>query len=168
MKRMLCLLMLIFSVFGFSSCSSGINMEKLTDYQNKDFSAFASVAIDGVKYKINVKKQADSLYISFTEPKALSSYEFIVNENTLSVRSGTFIVPIDAGAQFKKISALAGLFRVSCADTWRIKKESVGGVPVYLCKNESDGTVLYIDASSHLPLKIICGGVEADITSFHQ
>ena len=57
MKRMLCLLMLIFSVFGFSSCSSGINMEKLTDYQNKDFSAFANVAIDGVKYKINVKTE---------------------------------------------------------------------------------------------------------------
>lgn len=168
MKRMLCLLMLIFNIFGFSSCSSGINMEKLTDYQNKDFSASASVTLDGTKYKTNVEKKADSLYISFTEPKSLSIYEFIAKENTLYIKSGTLIVPIDAGAQFKKISALASLFCVNCADTWRIKKELVGGVTVYICKNESDSTVLYIDASSHLPLKIICGGIEADITSFHQ
>ncbi len=168
MKRMLCLLMLIFGVFGFSSCSAGINMEKLTDYQNKDFSASASVTLDGVKYKTNVEKQGSSLSISFTEPKNLSKYTFTVNENGIFIRSGTLTVPIDAGSQFTSVSRLASLFSVSPADTWRIKKESVGGVEVYFCKNENSGTVLYIDSASYLPLKIICGGMEADITSFRQ
>ena len=168
MKRMLCLLMLIFGVFGFSSCSAGINMEKLTDYQSKDFSASAIIALDGVKYKTNVEKQGSSLSISFSEPKNLSKYTFCINENGFFIKAGTLTVPVDAGAQFTKVSRIASLFSVSASDTWRIKKESVGGVNVYLCKSETEGTVLYIDASSLLPLKIIHGGIEADVTSFRQ
>ena len=88
MKRMLCLIMILFGFFGLSSCSAGTNMEKLTDYQNKDFKAAAYITLDGVKYKAEVSKQGSAVYFSFNEPKNLANFIFIVNDGKISVKAG--------------------------------------------------------------------------------
>lgn len=168
MKRMLCLIMLIFSLLGFSSCSGSVNMEKLTQYQKGDFSATAHITLDGVKYRTDIKKSGESLSFSFTEPSELAEFTFIVNENGVFLQTDGLNVPINAGEELLKLSYFANLFDVPTAGTWKIEKSAPGGVSVYVCKNESENVILYIDAGSNLPLKIVCGGTEADIISFEQ
>jgi len=168
LKRMLCLIMILFGFFGLSSCSAGTNMEKLTDYQNKDFKAAAYITLDGVKYKAEVSKQGSAVYFSFNEPKNLANFVFIVNDGKISVKAGTLTVPIDAGEDLLSISKLSSLFRIPVSGTWKINKEALGGVAVYVCRNENEDTVMYIDAGSRCPLKIICRGTEANIISFAQ
>ncbi len=168
MKRMLCLIMILFGIFGLSSCSAGTNMEKLTDYQNKDFKTAAYITLDGVKYKAEISKQGDAVYFSFNEPKSLGKFVFIASESGISIKSGALTVPIDAGDKLWSISKLSSIFNIPVSGTWKITKEKLGGVAVYVCRNENEGVLMYIDAGSRLPLKIICGGIEADILSFRQ
>jgi hypothetical protein len=56
------------------------------------------------------------------------------------------------------------LFSAPVAGTWKIEKVRLGGVPLYVC--ESEGLTLYIDAASHLPLKLLSGSITADVISF--
>ena len=76
MKRMMCLIMILFWIFGLSSCSAGTNMEKLTDYQNKDFKTTAFISLNGVKYKTEISKQENTISFSFNEPKSLGNFIF--------------------------------------------------------------------------------------------
>lgn len=166
MKRMLCLIMIVFSLFGFSACSSSVNMEKLTEYQRGNFRAEAHITLDGVKYKTVIEKSGENVSFSFTEPQELADFVFIVNETGVFLKTDGLNVPINAGEELLKLSHFEKLFDVPIVGTWKIEKSSPGGVSVYVCENESAGALLYIDAGSHLPLKIVCGGAEADIISF--
>ena len=44
---------------------------------------------------------------------------------------------------------------------WKIKRETFGGISVYVCRDER--ITLYIDAASGLPLKIECGNIQIDV-----
>jgi hypothetical protein len=72
-------------------------------------------------------------------------------------------IPIDPSDELKCRDWLA-LFAIPADENiWRIKKESLGGIAVYVCR---DGRItLYLDAASGLPLRLEADGVQIDVLS---
>ena len=151
MKRMLCIIMMLLSLFCFSSCSENVNMEKLTGYQKNGFRATANITLDGIKYRTYIEKTRDSVSFSF---------------NGVFLKTNGLNVPICEGRKLLKSEKISSLFSIQSYGSWKIEKASPGGVAVYVCTNESEDITIYIDRGTKLPLKIIRKGTEADIISF--
>ncbi len=166
MKRMLCIIMMLLSLFCFSSCSENVNMEKLTGYQKNGFRATANITLDGIKYRTYIEKTRDSVSFSFTEPSELKDITFITNENGVFLKTNGLNAPICEGRKLLKSEKISSLFSIQSYGSWKIEKASPGGVAVYVCTNESEDITIYIDRGTKLPLKIIRKGTEADIISF--
>ena len=59
------------------------------------------------------------------------------------------------------------LFAIPSGDNiWKIKQSTVGGIDVYVCRDEK--ITLYIDAASRLPLKIEYEGIVIDVLEAHR
>lgn len=161
MKRMMCaVLMVALLMLAFSSCRESVNMETLTKYQQMDFVAQAVVSFGEKKYNMDIEKAGDELTFS------LDGVAFAMSENGCFLKIGELKIPIEQGAKLFKFSQMKALFNIRSQGTWKIERSAPGGVSVYICQNEDTGEMLYIDSGTHLPLKIICGEVEADIIYF--
>ena len=62
-----------------------------------------------------------------------------------------------------KAKAWISLFRQPDNVLWNIKSETLGGIEVFTCVNAD--VTLYIDAATHLPLKMVKGDCTVDILS---
>ncbi|MBQ8447299.1 MAG: hypothetical protein IJX27_00015 [Clostridia bacterium] len=163
MKKIFSLLLAVFFVFSLCSCSESVNMAVLTAYQNGGFEAELKITAGGHEYRAALSKNEERLFLSFREPAALESFTFIFDEKGTYISTGGEEIPFSAGGLFC-LAEVYSLFTVPVAGTWKIEKARPGGVPLYICENES--TVLYIDANSRLPLKIVSGEIVADVLSF--
>ena len=163
MKHIISILSVICLLFSLSACAENVNMQGLAAYQSGDFSAEAIIILGGESYKTEIEKRGEKLAFRFREPQKLAAFSFIFTEDGASLATGGTEIPICENSFFK-FSALRALFCVPTDGAWKIQRESPGGVDVYVCKN--GGTVLYIDANSHTPLKIYVQGVTADILRF--
>ena len=163
MKRIFLLLICLFFAAAATSCGESVNMGTLTEYQNGGFSAEIKISTGGRDYRADVKKSGGRIFVSVKEPSSLSAFTFALDEGGACIISGGTEIPI-GGTELLRLARIYPLFSVSVAGTWKIEKARPGGVSLYVC--ESEDITLYIDANSHMPLKIICGETEADVLSF--
>lgn len=161
MKRIMCaVFMVALLLCAFSSCRESVNMEALTKYQQSDFIALASVSFGEKKYTMDIEKTGEEFIF------CIDDIYFVMSENGCFLQTGDFRVPLEQGAKLFEFSRMRKLFDIQSQGIWKIEKASPGGVSVYVCKNEETNTLLYIDSGTYLPLKIVCGDVEADILCF--
>lgn len=163
MKRIFSILFTCLLLLCLCSCTESINMGVLTEYQKSDFRAELKLSAGGKEYRAEAEKRGERILLTVKEPEGLGGLTFILGEGTCAVKAGDAEIPLDAGGLFP-LSGVFALFSVPVEGTWKIERSRPGGVDVYVCENGS--TVLYIDASSRLPLKITCGSTEADVLSF--
>lgn len=160
MKRFFCFCLVILLLLSFCSCGESVNMGVLTEYQKGDFEAELRINSGGKEHLCSLTKSGGRFFLRAAEH---SEFTFVLDENGASVISGGVEIPLGNGSALLLYGVYA-LFTAPVAGTWKIEKACPGGVSLYIC--EGGGITLYIDACSHLPLKIISGGIEADVLSF--
>ena len=163
MKRFFAISIAVFLIFALCACNRSVNMDVLTDYQKDDFEAEVKILSGKKEYLAHIIQNQEKLFLSVKEPAALEDFTFVFEKDGASIVADGTVIPILA-EELLSLSKIYGLFSVSVAGTWKIEKSRPGGVELYICENEN--TVMYIDAHSHLPLKIISEGIAVDILSF--
>lgn len=163
MKRIFTIFLAVFLIFALTACGESVNMNTLTHYREKDFEAQLQISLYGKEYFGTLRKNGEKLFLSLKNPAALEDFIFVLEESGVSIVADGVEIPLGA-EELLHFSRIYALFFVPVAGAWKIEKARPGGVDIYICENES--TVLYIDAHSRLPLKIISGGNVANILSF--
>jgi hypothetical protein len=159
MKRFFCFLIFAFVTLSLCSCSESVNMGVLTEYRNGDFEAELKLSRAGKEQLCSLESSGGRFFLRFYDK---SDFTFVMDESGAGIISGGTEIPLGIGAF--PLYELYRVFFVPVAGAWKIEKTRLGGVSVYIC--ESEGITLYIDASSHLPLKVVSEGLEADVLSF--
>ncbi len=165
MKRIFSVLTIFCLLFSLSACEQSANMGTLLAYQSGDFRAEAEISLCGESYTAEIEKRGERITFRFKKPQGLSAFGFVFTQAGASISADGMEIPLCEG-EFFRFSCLSSLFSVPAEGAWKIKRQSPGGVDVYLCKNGD--TALYIDANSLLPLKISAGGTVADILRFEK
>lgn len=163
MKRIISVILALFTALCLCACENTANMGTLTEYQNGDFTAEVKFFIEGEEYAGTIERREGALVLRVSVPQALGAFTFTLTENGTEISTGDMSLLVK-NAELLKFSRLFPLFSLPISDTWKIKRSRPGGVDVYVCENEN--VTLYVDATSHLPLKIVSGGAEVDIISF--
>ncbi len=159
MKRIFSFFACILLVFSLCSCTESVNMGVLTEYQRGDFEAELQIKICGKESLCSLEKKSERLFLRL---HGLDGFTFVLDESGAGIISGGTEIPL--GGAPLSVRDVYLLFSTPVAGAWKIEKSSPGGVPVYVCSG--DGITLYIDACSHLPLKIIYGSTEVNVLSF--
>jgi hypothetical protein len=160
MKKFFCFLLCALISVSLCSCGESVNMSVLTEYQNRDFEAELRIGLSGKEQACNLVKSGGRLFLRFRE---MSAFTFALDENGAAIISEGAEIPL-GGGEALLLCGVYRLFSAPVAGTWKIEKVRLGGVPLYVC--ESEGLTLYIDAASHLPLKLLSGSITADVISF--
>lgn len=160
MKRFFSFLLCILLAVHLCSCTESVNMSVLTAYQSGDFEAELQIKSEGKERTGSLAKSGGRLFLRL---HGLEGFTFVFDENGSGIISGGTEIPLASGAPLP-LCELSRLFSVSATGTWKIEKARPGGVSLYVC--EGDGITLYIDACSHLPLKITSAAMEANVLSF--
>jgi hypothetical protein len=159
MKRIFSFFICIALALSLCSCGESVNMSVLTEYQKRDFEAELKIKSEGKERICSLTKKDGRFFLCI---RGLDGFTFVFDENGAGIISGGTEIPF--GSAPLPVYELYRIFTIPAMGTWKIEKSRPGGVSLYVC--EGDGITLYIDALSHLPLKIISGGMEADVLSF--
>jgi hypothetical protein len=162
MKKIFSFLILLFLLAWLPSCGKSINMGMLTEYQNGDFCTELKIRSGSTQYRAELTKKGEKLFLHVKE-QALEGFTFVFSDEGNAIVLEETEIPLAEGELFR-LAEIHSLFNISVAGTWKIEKASPGGVHIYLCENES--VTMYIDANSHLPLKITSDKMEIDVLSF--
>ena len=160
-KRIVFLLVLCVSLF-FCACSVKPSMEKLLSYQRAGTECTLRIT-DGEVFYANLQISEKEMRLTFTDEKREGISYLLKKDGTLSLFYEDTEIPLTE-SELLKSKRWFSLFSVSAGENiWKIKKEILGGISVYVCK---DGVLtLYIDASTGLPLKMEAGNVTIDVLS---
>ena len=162
MKKIIAVLLLFAMTLLFSACSVGTNMQELLSYQRAGTECSLRITDGGVFYA-DLKFSEAEMILTFTDEKRDGISYRLSEEGVLSLFYEDTEIPL-ADSDLIKCKRWFAMFSVSAGETiWKIKKETLGGISVYVCK---DGVfTLYIDASTRMPLKIEADGVTVDVLS---
>lgn len=142
------------------SCGSMPDMEELLHYQQ-----------DGAQFQVNITDEelrfsavitlgeTDILELTDSETEGI---RFLFGEDEVRLEYDGTSIPISSPERLKAAKWIS-LFSLSPDMIWKIHRNTIGGIDVYVCV--CDNICLYIDAASHLPLKMTDGEVEIDILS---
>ncbi len=164
MKRIFALILLLL-ILPLASCAKEKSMSELLSYQQHDFTAQITFSLGGKGFSADIEKRGEHLSLTFTAPEELSSF-VLVRENgkdTLSVH-GMSAALSSGERELFTAAAILPLFSVEEKGIWKITKENIAGIELYLCRR--DGMSIYIDKSSLLPIKITSGELSIDIIKF--
>ena len=165
MKRIISVILALFTALCLCACEDTANMGELTEYQNRDFTAEVKLFIEGKEYAGTLQGRGGALILRVNEPQELCAFTFTLTESGAQICVGDMRLPIK-NTELLKFSRLFPLFSLPVSDTWHINRARPGGVDVYVCEN--DNVTLYVDAGSRLPLKIVSGSTEVDVISFRM
>ena len=144
------------------ACSPKPNMETLLSYQRAGTEmtlCITDTEIFRAKLTIN---EADVI-LTFTDKGREGIAYRMDGEGNLFMFFEDTEIPLAPSDELKCKEWLS-LFRIASGDNiWKIKRETVGGIAVYVCRDER--ITLYIDAASLLPLKVEYGEIAIDILS---
>ena len=160
-KRIVVFLVLCMSLF-CSACSVKPNMEELLSYQQAG-REYSLRITDGEIFYADLKITEKEIILTFTDEKRAGISYRLAKDGTVSLFYESTEIPL-VESELLKCKRWFSLFSVSAGETiWKIKKETLGGISLYVCK---DGVfTLYIDASTRLPLKMEAGNVTIDVLS---
>ena len=160
-KRSAFLLILCISLF-FASCSVKPNMEELLSYQRSGTECSLCIT-DGEVFYADLKISEKEMRLTFTDEKREGISYRLQKNGTVSLFYEDTEIPL-ADSELVKCKRWFSLFSISAGETiWKIKKETLGGISVYICK---DGVfTIYIDAATGLPLKLETENLKIDVLS---
>ena len=150
-------------LISLSSCSKNANMTDLTQYQNEDFIVKAKLSWNSQNISAEIERSGDILKLRIISDDIPEDTFFYFTEDSAFLQTGNAVFPFSPNAS-PLLSHISDLFSLSAADIWKIERSDLGGVSVYKC--ESTDNILYVDAYSHLPLKIQNNEITVDIISF--
>jgi hypothetical protein len=162
MKKRIAFLLIFCISFLLVSCSGKPNMEELLSYQRMG-AEFALRITDGEVFYVNLKISEKEMRLTFTDEKREGISYRLQKNGTVSLFYEDTEIPL-ADSDLVKCKRWFAAFSVSAGENiWKIKKEKLGGISVYVCK---DGVfTFYIDAATELPLKIEAGNMIIDVLS---
>ncbi|MBQ3490013.1 MAG: hypothetical protein IJA86_05450 [Clostridia bacterium] len=162
MKKRIAFLIILFLSLLFASCAGKPNMEALLSYQRPG-TVCALRITDGEVFYAQLRIEEKEMRIIFTDEKREGLSYRLKNDGTLSLFFEETEIPL-ASSELIKCKRWFSAFSVSAGENiWKIKKETLGGISLYICKDSV--FTLYIDAVSGLPLKIEVGNMTVDVLS---
>ena len=162
MKKRTAFLLIFCISFLLVSCSAHPNMEELLSYQRAGTECTLRIT-DGEVFYANLQISEKEMRLTFTDEKREGISYLLKKDGTLSLFYEDTEIPLTE-SELLKCKRWFSLFSVSAGENiWKIKKETLSGISVYVCK---DGVLtLYTDASTGLPLKMEAGNVTIDVLS---
>ena len=162
MKKRIVFLLLLTVTLLFSSCAVGPNMEELLSYQRAGTECSLRIT-DGDVFYADLKISEKELCLTFTDEMREGISYRLKKDGTLSLFYEDTEIPL-VSSELVKCKRWFSVFSVSAGETiWKIKKETLSGISVYVCK---DGVfTIYIDASTKMPLKMEADGMTVDVLS---
>ena len=162
--RKLILIPFIILTLILTSCEKSPAMGELLAYQNGDFSMTLRIT-DGEVFDATLTREASTLTLMLAGEAETEGIVFTQNESAMMLSYGDIALPLPEST-LSKASAWLSLFALSPDGLWKIRKDTLGGIAVYICAENEKGVTLYLDATTHLPLKITSqDGVCVDILS---
>lgn len=142
------------------SCGSMPDMTELLHYQ-QDGSEFHVSISDGERLFSAVVTLGETDTVELLD-EGTEGIRFRFNEDEIQMEYDGTSMNLSSSEHLKAADWIS-LFSLSADTLWKIRRDTIGGIHVYICT--CDDIVLYIDAASHLPLKIADGEIEIDILS---
>lgn len=158
MKKIFAILMVV-GLFVFCSCEERPAMRELLAYQEGDFSCEA--VLSGERpIKLTISRTRNEMRIRPDEMEYIGEVEFVFEGKNAWLCAGEAKIKLEQ-IRLQRLHAVYEAFTLDSARAWRITNERLGGIEIYKCT--SDDIVLYIDARTQLPLKIINGDEAIDV-----
>ena len=160
MKKIIACLFIFCIILNVCACSVKPNMEELLSYQRSG-SKYSLRITDGEVFYADLEIAEKEIRLIFTDEKREGLSYRLMDDGEISLFFEETEIPL-ASSELIKCQRWFAAFSVSAGENiWKIKKETFGGISVYVCK---DGIfTLYIDAVSNLPLKIESERMTIDI-----
>ena len=161
MKKRLIVFLLSLSVL-LCACSPKPNMEALLSYQRAGTEMILRIT-DGEVFNARLSiNEADAVLVFTDKKREGISYRTDKNGQIFLFFEDVEI-PL-APSDELKCKDWFSLFAIPAGDNiWKIKRETLGGIAVYTCRDER--ITLYIDAATGMPLKIESGRITVDVLS---
>lgn len=162
MKKIVAFLMILCMIPVLCACSGKPNMEDLLSYQRPGMKYSLRIA-DREVFLADLEITEKEMHLIFTDEKRKGISYRLRENGVVSLFYEDTEIPL-AESELVKCKRWFSAFSVSANENiWKIKKETLGGISLYVCK---DGLfTLYIDAVSKLPLKIEAGNMTIDVLS---
>ena len=148
------------ALFLLTACSPKPNMETLLSYQAPGTEMTLRITDTEIFYaKLKIAENETS--IVFTDERREGISYRMDRDGQIYMFFEEVQIPLAPSDELKCKDWFA-LFSIPHGDNiWKIKREMLGGIDVYVCRDEK--ITLYIDASSGLPLKIESDGIVIDV-----
>lgn len=143
-----------------ASCGSMPDMRELLLYQ-QDGAGFHVNITDGELCCSAVITLGSTDTVELLD-EGTSGVRFLFDEEKTQIEYDGSTMELSS-ADHLKAAAWVSLFSLSTDNIWKIRKDTIGGIQVYICS--CGDLVLYIDAASRLPLKITDGAISIDVLS---
>ena len=160
MKKTSLLFFFAVMLFLLTACALKPNMEELLSYQAPGTEMLLRIT-DTEVFSAKLIIAENETSIVFTDKKREGiSYRMDQNEQ-IYMFFEDIQIPL-ASSDELKCKDWFSLFSIPHGDNiWKIKRETLGGIDVYVCRDEK--ITLYIDVASGLPLKIEKDGIVIDV-----
>ena len=160
MKKILSFCFFALALFLLTSCAPKPNMEQLLSYQVPGTEISLCIK-DGEIFRGKLKMGENDVVFTFTDEKREGISYRMDKSGKLWMFFEDVEIPLDPSDELKCKDWLS-LFCIPSGDNiWKIRRETVGGIAVYVCRDEK--ITIYIDATSGFPLKIESDGIAIDI-----
>lgn len=160
MKRRILFCFFAAALLLLTACAPKPNMETLLSYQKSGTEMTLRIT-DGEIFHAKIKIAEKETSIIFTDEKR-EGISYRTDQNgQIHMFYEDVHIPLAPSDELKCKDWFA-LFAIPSGDNiWKIKHQTLGGIGVYVCRDEK--ITLYIDATSGLPLKIESEGIVIDV-----
>ena len=160
MKKILFFCFFALVLLFLTACSPKPNMEDLLSYQKAGTEMSLRITDREIFYA-KLKITENEVILTFTDEKREGISYGLDKNGRLRMFFEDVQIPLDPSDELKCKDWLA-LFSIPCGDNiWKIKRETVGGIAVYACRDEK--ITIYVDAASGFPLKLESEGIVIDV-----
>ncbi len=158
MKRILLYLLLTALLAALASCGTTPNMKTLLAYQTSDAVFSVRVTDGGTAFDAEIAL-GDPLTLTLTCAPETDGVRFLASGGERKIAFGETSLSLPDGRV--RADTWLSLFSLSENGRWKIIKERVGSLSCYVCT--CDGTTIWIDAGTRLPLRLQNGTATIDV-----
>ena len=163
MRKRLLLLSAVLVVF-LTSCGKLPDMRELLAYQKEPLTMALRITDEEI-FHASVTLGSDVITLTLNENTKAEEISFSrCEDGALWVSFDGLTHKLPAG-NLSKASVWLAIFTLSPDGLWKIKRDTMGGIAVFVCTETETAVTVYIDAATLLPLKITQGALSVDVTS---